>query len=78
MEQYINYILMLKNHIATLMIFSNQLKLLYERDKRTKLPLLNFLVKLLTKRKSQINISLMREKHFSRESYKIYQFSNKY
>ena len=55
MEQYLNYILMVKNHIVTLMVFLSQLKVLYKRDERTKLSLLNFLVKLITKRKSQIN-----------------------
>ena len=44
-----------KNHIVSLMVFLSQLKVLYKRDERTKLSLLNFLVKLITKRKSQIN-----------------------
>ena len=40
-------------------------KLLYKRDKRPKLPLLNFLVKFLTKRKSQIsNFTIARQAFF--------------
>ena len=65
MEQYLNYILMIKNHLATLMIFLSKLKPLYKRDKRTELPLLNFLVKLITKRNSQINnLTIVRQRLF--------------
>ena len=59
MEQYLNYILLIRNenNLTILTIFFSQLKALiknfiYKRDKQA---LLNVLVKFLTQRKCQIN-----------------------
>ena len=60
-KQDLNYILMIKNQnvLATLMIFLSQLKtftkIFIEKRQRPKLSLLNFLVKLLIERTSEIN-----------------------
>ena len=73
-----------RNSLVTLMTFLSQLKApmksFIQKRQHLKLPLLNFLVKSLTGRKSQKKktISPLRGKHFSKESYKIYKFSNKY